>query len=277
MVDCAKQGRSENQEVDLKLQDTNKMLEAIGVTEEEQRRLEFLQALAEQITEVTNTSQEEERRWILKGGTALIFALGLERPSMDLDYEGEKGQVRGQIKRAAKKVEKTTDWKKMKVGVDWRFRGTMGIEAESGEGTRIRTWIDHRAPGFRNIPIQLPYESTVVHNGVLMYEPETLAQRKLQTIIGKDARWKPRDVYDAAWLTVNRPELLSRGTVREIEETARRERRRKLLGVRNKWLRDHVMGRVDPDQAITILLEAVEVHRRGIAAREKAEGKAELE
>ena len=43
---------------------------------------------------------------------------------------------------------------------------------------------------------------------IAMYKPEELVNRKLATLIGREPREKPRDIYDAGWLMTERPELI---------------------------------------------------------------------
>ena len=249
------------------------MLNGIPPTREEEQRLGLLRILAQEITAVTGEASREGLAWILKGGTALVFALGLPRPSTDLDYEGERRRIRRQIKMALKRVRAGGDWTETKLGMDWLLRGTMEIRARTKEGNVIVSGIDHRPPGWRNIPEKLPYERTMIVDGILMYDEQMVVEKKLHTMIGEMPRWKPRDLYDAAWLVVNRPDLLPRESAQELQEAMRRERHGRILGVEQEWKVDRVMRRADPAQTYEILLEAVSIHEAGTKKKEEHQDK----
>lgn len=184
----------------------------------------------------------------LKGGTALRFALGLPRPSTDLDFEGDnRVKVKKSVKRALRKGLRE---EKFKVGIDWGKLGTIKLR-RSGWSRRGRPElkIDYRLTGtFTGMPAKTPLEKTEVRDGIRMYKREELVRRKLQTIIGDSPRVLPRDVYDAGWLATTHPELIARNDAYKLKEWVQRTiETGEVEDIKADLKEDPVTGRVNAD------------------------------
>ena len=94
----------------------------------------------------------------LKGGTALRFAIGLPRPSTDLDFEGDnRVELRKSLKRA---LQRAFPRERYRIGRDWGLRGMVAIRTqpqERAEATRVM--IDYRLTGtFIGMPAETPLD-----------------------------------------------------------------------------------------------------------------------
>ena len=96
-----------------------------------------------------------------------------------------------------------------RIGRDLLWRGTVTMTLWDADGRRIRIGIDYGKTGSRaGMPGKVPLERCERVEGINNYEPSELVSRKLQTIIGDKPRQKARDIYDAAWILTEHPELL---------------------------------------------------------------------
>ena len=135
----------------------------------------------------------------LKGGTALRFLLNVPRPSTDLDFEGEQRiWVRRHVKRALRSAFPKTRYS---VTYDLMRTGEIGITPPKGHGSAgLRLGVDYRDGGFEDVPTRIPLEKCTRYDGIVVYKPAELVHRKLETMVGPNARYKPRDIYDTGWV-----------------------------------------------------------------------------
>ena len=104
----------------------------------------------------------------------------------------------------------------------------------------IEAALDYRRTGSRpGMPDSIPIERCEQVRGINTYTPRELVTRKLQTVIGERARLKARDIYDAAWIVSERPELVGAADARKLGEwmdrsdgAQQREMERRLQGDR---------------------------------------------
>ena len=142
------------------------------------------------------------------GGTALKIGFGLTRPSTDLDIKVEAARdFTTHVERA---FEKMTGWSyREPTDEEWN-RGAEGIVIRHLETARtLGTRIDF-VPGrlHDTDTASIDEQQLEVHHGVRMFNLPNLARYKLNALIGREARKRPRDVYDAAWLMENRPDAV---------------------------------------------------------------------
>ena len=241
-------------------------IEGIERNEAEERALVALRGLARKISEVTDESVEGKGGWILKGGTALVIALGLPRPSTDLDYEGTDGRhrVRRVLARALERGRREGLWVDARTGHNLWMRGTIGLSITATDGYVSRTKIDYRPCGWRDIPEMLEYDKTTVVEGIRTYKPATLVERKLATLTGRSPRWRPRDVYDAAWLLCRHPELVGERQAQAIQAAARGGGKEKLRDAETRWRTDGIMRRVAFEPARDVLVDAEAAYESGV-------------
>ena len=175
----------------------------------EQELLEIGKAFAKEMENRGNT-------YALKGGTALRFLLKMPRPSRDLDFEGEQQiWVRRHVKRALRAAFPNTRYS---VSYDFMRTGEIAIEPPKNHGSAgLRLGIDYRDSRFEDIPKRIPVEECTRYNGIIIYKPAELVHRKLQTMVGRKARCKPRDLYDAGWIATTHPELISEEDARKLK------------------------------------------------------------
>ena len=91
-----------------------------------------------------------------------------------------------------------------------------------------------------------------------IYKDHILAERKLQTVIGENARRKPRDVYDAGWLVHERPELISRESATKLNRWIKTLEPAEKQGLVSRMQRDRVIRRCDVLKAFTLLEEGID-------------------
>ena len=236
----------------------------IPATAAEVRRQKVLKRLGRSIQELLESRDND---CALKGGTAMAFAMGLPRPSGDLDFEGnERIPVRMTVRRAIRQGFPDTDHR---VGWDWLRRGSVSVairDPESGEWTRIA--IDYRKAGsMPSIPPRVPLQLCRRIHGMNVYEPAHLAERKLQTVIGKRPRQKPRELYDTGWLVHERPSLITtadRSKLTDWIEGLSAERREAL---KDNMRRDRTIGRCNVETAWRLLETGVRSFAREREAR----------
>ena len=222
----------------------------IPATAAERRRQELLKVLGRSFQELMESRQND---CALKGGTAMAFAMGLPRPSGDLDFEGNGPiPVRRSVRLA---IESGFPDAQYRVGWDWLVHGSLSLtirDPESGEWTRIA--IDYRKAGsMPSIPRQVPLEHCRRIHGMNMYDPPHLAERKLQTVIGQRPRQKPRDLYDTGWLVHEHPSLITTRDGRKLKDwidSVSTERRETL---KDDMRRDRTIGRCNVSTAWRLL------------------------
>ena len=187
---------------------------AIPFTAAEVRREAYLWRLAAAFQALMD---EARNPCALKGGTALRFQAGLSRPSTDLDFEGD-GRV-SMRKTLVKAVARATPAAAYHIGRDLLWRGTVTMTLRDAEAGRIQIGVDYRKTGSRSgMPEKVPLDRCERVRGINIYRPSELVSRKLQTIVGKRPRQKARDIYDAAWIVAEHPELLGEADATKLRE-----------------------------------------------------------
>ena len=184
----------------------------IPLTAVEVRREAFLWRLAAAFQALMD---EARIPCALKGGTALRFQVGLSRPSTDLDFEGdERISVR---KTLAKAVAVAAPDGPCRIGWDFLWRGTVAMTVHDAEAGSVRSAVDYRKTGSRpGMPNEVPLERCERVRGINIYTPNELVRRKLHTIVGAQPRQLARDIYDAAWIVSERPELLQQADAAKL-------------------------------------------------------------
>ena len=75
----------------------------------------------------------------------------------------------------------------------------------------------------------------------------TLAERKLHTVIGENARRKPRDLYDAGWVVHERPELIPNESAKKLKEWMAGLTPERKASMRQAMQKERVIRRCDVD------------------------------
>ena len=94
---------------------------------------------------------------------------------------------------------------------------TITLRATGGERKQIG--FDYRRMGTcPGMPAQVPIDRCRRVRGIRVYAPEELVRRKLHTIVGARPRLKARDIYDAAWIVSEHPELVGAEEAAKLRE-----------------------------------------------------------
>ena len=195
--------------------------------------------------------------YALKGGTALRFTLGLPRPSVDLDFEGEKAiWLRLTVRRATRNAFPN---ERFRVGWDLTRVGTIAIRPPPNRSDQTGIGIDYReTSSLKDAPTRIPSEKCRVHEGITVYDGQELVHRKLQTLIGPEPREKARDIYDAGWLVNERPELIRADDRRKLRRWLDSKTPRGIEQLQNELRRDPITGQVNADTVWTKLEQGIE-------------------
>ena len=212
----------------------------IPLTAAEVRREAFLWRLAAAFQALMD---EARNPCALKGGTALRFQAGLNRPSTDLDFEGdERISVR---KTLAKAVAAAAPESSYRIGRDFLWRGTVATTVRDAEAGSVRSAVDYRKTGSRpGMPKRVPLERCERVRGINMYTPNELVRRKLHTIVGAQPRRLARDIYDAAWIVSERPDLLQQADAARLRAWIENVTPRRREQLQNRLQQEEVTARV---------------------------------
>jgi len=147
--------------------------------------------------------------FVLKGGTALMMCFGLDRLSVDLDFDATG---------SARDIHKS----RMYDAVD-RFCNERGYSYRVGKDTDtvyrcfIRYQEENISPlkievSFRNVELD---KSTIISiNGILVYDLNTLTQMKAAAYLQRD---KVRDLYDLTFMAEHHFKDFSKETIHFIK------------------------------------------------------------
>ena len=206
----------------------------------ERELLEIGKAFAKEMENRGNT-------YALKGGTALRFLLNVPRPSMDLDFEGEQRiWVRRHVKRALRTAFPNT---KYSVAYDMMRTGEIEITPPKEHGSAgLKLGVDYRDSGFGDVPAVIPLEECTRYDGIVIYKPAELVHRKLETMVGPNARYKPRDIYDAGWVTTTHPELVRDHDARKLKDWIASRTPKEIQDLKTVLANDQVIGQVDTNE-----------------------------
>jgi predicted nucleotidyltransferase component of viral defense system len=175
------------------------------MNEWQQRRVEFMKNIAQEVTASTNDAL------VLKGGTSLLLAYGLDRFSEDMDFDGKYPvELENCIERAAGKsgisiesihLSKDTETTK-------RYKVHYGAENEHGSYP-LKVECSFRQASTIN-------ENDVVKiDGIRVYRIEKLAGLKVIALLNRE---KARDIYDVHFLLKKHPTAFTYKTLEQLTE-----------------------------------------------------------
>ena len=239
-------------------------LPRIEPTEEESLRMTALRALSQGLTRAFH---EEGVTAALKGGTALALFYGLSRPSTDIDWEGD---TRVDLKQTLRKaMAHIPQWKLRRIGSDWMRRGTRKITLQERHTGRVaETAIDYRVMGtMPSMARQVPRQQLAISDGIQTYNIKTLAQRKLQTIIGERPRKRARDWYDAAWLMQRHPDVVGAKTAQQVLEALNNLPKSAVRKIEREATKDRIMSRIAFEIVVENIKTGVETVHQASTAR----------
>ena len=206
----------------------------------ERELLEIGKAFAREMDRLGNT-------YALKGGTALRFLLNVPRPSMDLDFEGEQRiWVRRYAKRALRAAFPNTRYS---VDYDLMRTGEIRIRPPKDHGSAgLELGVDYRDRGFGDVPTRIPLEKCTRYDGIVIYKPAELVHRKLETMVGANPRYKPRDIYDTGWIATTHPELIKEDDARKLKNWVGSRTPTQIQKLKKSLATDRVTGQIDANE-----------------------------
>jgi predicted nucleotidyltransferase component of viral defense system len=141
---------------------------------------------------------------VLKGGTALLLAYGLDRHSTDLDFDSAK----------AIRLEHRLTHVPLPANVE-----ILGVDCLKDTQTTLRYRLNYQTEyGIERLKIETslraPPEESEMVNGIRVYGLSTLLNQKLSAI---EHRTTARDLYDIHFLVHNHPEAITDMSEKKLE------------------------------------------------------------
>lgn len=170
-------------------------------TDEERDHIALMQMVTQKI--------QEQKPYVLKGGTALMLAYGLDRFSEDLDfdvYSDFKGSHKANLSSVLKNI-KENNFKVSNISIrkdtDTVNRYRLNYQNSLNNESSLKIEISYRTP--------LDRENAIFKNGIYVLPIENIAGFKINSVldINNDSRTKARDLYDANFIIKNYPNAVS--------------------------------------------------------------------
>ena len=178
---------------------------AVDPTLDERFRLSVLLRVARAISE---TLHETRTPHALMGGTALVLAHGLPRPTTDLDFRIEVHDFGTRLTERA--FTKTPGLSYREPTQDQWHKGIEGIvvrEEASGRETNIGIDLVSHSLG-PDDPQRIDPAMVERVDGIDTFVLSHLARCKAYALVGEHPRQQPRDLLDLAWLMSNHPQAV---------------------------------------------------------------------
>jgi len=170
-------------------------------TDEERDHIALMQMVTQKI--------QEQKPYVLKGGTALMLAYGLDRFSEDLDfdvYSDFKGSHKANLSSVLKNI-KENNFKVRNISIrkdtDTVNRYRLNYQNSLNNEASLKIEISYRTP--------LDRENAIFKNGIYVLPIEKIAGFKINSVLdmNNDSRTKARDLYDANFIIKNYPNAVS--------------------------------------------------------------------
>lgn len=170
-------------------------------TDEERDHIALMQMVTQKI--------QEQKPYVLKGGTALMLAYGLDRFSEDLDfdvYSDFKGSHKANLSSVLKNIKENN----FKVS-------NISIRKDTDTVNRYRLNYQNSLNNEASLKIEISYrtsldrENAIFKNGIYVLPIEKIAGFKINSVLdmNNDSRTKARDLYDANFIIKNYPNAVS--------------------------------------------------------------------
>ena len=170
------------------------------MTPEEQIHCDLMRSIARSLSDTP---------LILKGGTALLLAYGLDRFSEDLDFDSNKHlRLENRIEKASGPLVKvdSVDVSKNTETVQ-RYRVKYSTKALSGV---LKIEVSCRD--------SYDASRSYLHEGIRVYDLPVLIDHKLEAFQNRTAA---RDLYDLHFLLTQKPQIFSRGQTQRLVDSTR--------------------------------------------------------
>lgn len=181
-------------------------MEQVFIVEEQQLKLTDEQKKHKEL--MLNILQEvQDRPMVLKGGTALMLAHGLDRFSEDIDLDANKGfSLEAAIKKGCARA-----------GVNLN-----SLEIAKDTGTTKRYYVDYDSEfGARRLKIEssmrehIDFSEVEKIHGVQVYSVSALIEQKIRATQGRD---KIRDLYDLNFLLRHHSDKFTAHHLNDLKE-----------------------------------------------------------
>ena len=237
---------------------------------DEQTLMEFLKEIVRQLAKhrVLRSIPCGEAPLAVKGGTGMVMGLGLTRPSTDLDVDVAKRSLTptalsGAVREIAGGVPGFTV---ERCDVKQHGRGyiRLWVRREGWDG-RIQTKIDMQVCDGRQPNPHRPARPNGIDptsvdcvQGAPIYRSEILIAKKLNTLIGENARQQARDLYDAAWILCNHPQSVPRESLHRLDAYVSSLSSSEETQWERLFMQDYIMSRVDFMETWLVLTERLD-------------------
>lgn len=170
-------------------------------TDEERDHIALMQMVTQKI--------QEQKPYVLKGGTALMLAYGLDRFSEDLDfdvYSDFKGSHKANLSSVLKNI-KENNFKVSNISIrkdtDTVNRYRLNYQNSLNNEASLKIEISYRTP--------LDRENAIFKNSIYVLPIEKIAGFKINSVLdmNNDSRTKARDLYNANFIIKNYPNAVS--------------------------------------------------------------------
>lgn len=170
-------------------------------TDEERDHIALMQMVTQKI--------QEQKPYVLKGGTALMLAYGLDIFSEDLDfdvYSDFKGSHKANLSSVLKNI-KENNFKVSNISIrkdtDTVNRYRLNYQNSLNNEASLKIEISYRTP--------LDRENAIFKNSIYVLPIEKIAGFKINSVLdmNNDSRTKARDLYDANFIIKNYPNAVS--------------------------------------------------------------------
>lgn len=179
-----------------------------NLTNEEKDHIALMQMITQRI--------QEQKPYVLKGGTALMLAYGLDRFSEDLDfdvYSEFKGSHKANLSSTLKNI-KGENFSVNNVTVrkdtDTVNRYRVNYQNSLNNEASLKIEISYRTPINR--------DEAIYKNGIYVLPIEKIAEFKINSVldINNDSRTKARDLYDTNFIIKHYPNSISDEQIKNL-------------------------------------------------------------
>lgn len=184
---------------------------------------------------------------VLKGGTALLLAYGLERYSEDLDFDTTKqikadARINDALRKTKFKVNEIT----IKKDTDTVQRWMICYTGPDGDGY-LKLEVSNR-------PDSIDEKSYETIDSIKIYKLPTLISQKLSAMEGRS---KVRDLFDVGYLAREKPEAFTNEHVEALKEITS-----DVTGLESRYAADHkedpILKDEDLEELVLELAQSVE-------------------
>jgi len=247
-----------------------KALSPIMFEPDEQALMEVLKEIAGQLAKhrVLRGTPNGEAPLAVKGGTGMVIGLGLTRPSTDLDIDVSKRSLTPAALSVA--VREIADglpgFAVERCDVKQHGRGyiRLWIKREGPDG-RFQTKIDMQVCDGKRVhpqsvarPNGICPESVDWVQGAPIYRGDVLIAKKLNTLVGENARQQARDLYDAAWILCNHPQSVPHESLHRLDAYVNNLSSSEEAQWERLFKQDHIMSRADFMDTWLVLTERLD-------------------